>query len=73
MPINQRVIILNFGGQYCQLIARRVREAGVYCEVLPHDTPVDAIRAARPIGLILSGSPASVLRPDAPYADPALL
>ncbi|MDR1262376.1 MAG: glutamine-hydrolyzing GMP synthase [Oscillospiraceae bacterium] len=73
MPHNQRIIILNFGGQYCQLIARRVREAGVYCEVLPHDTPIETIRAAKPLGLILSGSPASVRRPDAPYADPALL
>ncbi|MDR1599893.1 MAG: glutamine-hydrolyzing GMP synthase [Oscillospiraceae bacterium] len=73
MPDNQRVVILNFGGQYCQLIARRVREAGVYCEALPHDTPIEKIRAANPIGLILSGSPASTLGPDAPYADPALL
>ncbi|GHU69348.1 GMP synthase [glutamine-hydrolyzing] [Clostridia bacterium] len=73
MPNNQRLIILNFGGQYCQLIARRVREAGVYCEVLPHNTTIETLRAAEPIGLILSGSPASVRRPDAPYADPALL
>ncbi|GHU70244.1 GMP synthase [glutamine-hydrolyzing] [Clostridia bacterium] len=73
MPNNQRVIILNFGGQYCQLIARRVREARVFCEVLPHDAPLSSIREHNPIGVILSGSPASVRREDAPYADPALL
>ncbi|HML46771.1 MAG TPA: glutamine-hydrolyzing GMP synthase [Clostridia bacterium] len=70
---SQCLVILNFGGQYCQLIARRAREAQVYCEVLPHHAPLEAIRALDPIGIILSGSPASVLDANAPQADPALL
>ena len=63
---HQTVIILDFGSQYTQLIARRVREAGVYCEILPFNTPVEKIAAHRPRGLILSGSPASVYQKGAP-------
>ncbi|MDR1569171.1 MAG: glutamine-hydrolyzing GMP synthase [Oscillospiraceae bacterium] len=73
MSESQRVLVLNFGGQYCQLIARRVREANVFCEVLPHNASMDAIRKLNPAGIILSGSPASVLGADAPKADPAIL
>jgi GMP synthase (glutamine-hydrolysing) len=60
------VIILDFGSQYTQLIARRVRESNVYCEILPYSTPLDAILAHRPKGIILSGGPASVYDEDAP-------
>jgi len=63
---HEAIIILDFGGQYTQLIARRVREAGVYCEILPCPTPLAEIRARQPKGLILSGSPASVYQSDAP-------
>ena len=65
----QTLIILDFGGQYTQLIARRVRECRVYCEVLPWNTPADAIRARGPAGVILSGGPSSVNDPDAPRCD----
>jgi len=63
---HETIIILDFGSQYTQLIARRVREAGVYCEILPFDTSVDKIVGQRPKGVILSGGPASVYQPDAP-------
>ncbi len=70
---HETVIILDFGSQYTQLIARRVREAGVYCEILPFNTPIDKILAREPQGLILSGSPSSVYQEGAPRPDPALL
>ena len=70
--MNQTVVVLDFGGQYSQLIARRIREAKVYCEVLPWKTPLDAIREKQPIGIVLSGGPASVYAEGAPTADPAL-
>ncbi len=57
---HETVIILDFGSQYTQLIARRVREAGVYCEILPFNTPIEKVSVRRPKGLILSGSPSSV-------------
>jgi len=60
------VAILDFGSQYSQLIARRVREAHVYCELLPHDVSSDRIAALNPRGFILSGGPASVYEPGAP-------
>jgi GMP synthase (glutamine-hydrolysing) len=65
--------VLDFGSQYSQLIARRVREAGVYCELIPGTTPWDAIRDRRPAALILSGGPASVYEEGAPRCDPAAL
>ena len=65
----QRVLILDFGGQYDQLIARRVRECGVYCEVWPHTASLDAIRAFGPVSLIFTGGPGSVYAPDAPDVD----
>ena len=67
------VIILDFGSQYTQLIARRVREAGVYCEILPFNTPVEKILARKPKGLILSGGPSSVYQEGAPRPDAKLL
>ena len=63
---HETIIILDFGSQYTQLIARRVREAGVYCEILPFDTPTAKIVARHPKGLILSGSPSSVYQDQAP-------
>ena len=66
------IVILDFGGQYTQLIARRVRECGVYSCVLPYTAALDAIRAEQPQGIILSGGPASVLDADAPRIDPAV-
>src|SRR4051794_32419092 len=60
------VLVLDFGGQYSQLIARRVRECGVFSELLPHTVPVEEIRRREPRGLILSGGPASVYADGAP-------
>jgi GMP synthase (glutamine-hydrolysing) len=71
--IHENVIILDFGGQYTQLIARRVREAGVYCEILPYSVAIEEIQARQPRGLILSGGPASVCDADAPRPLPGLL
>ena len=70
MSEHQRIVILDFGGQYTQLIARRVRENHVYSEVMPWNTPVREIAARQPVGIILSGGPASVCDPDAPHCDP---
>ncbi|HET6893010.1 MAG TPA: glutamine-hydrolyzing GMP synthase [Pyrinomonadaceae bacterium] len=70
---HETIIILDFGSQYTQLIARRVREAGVYCEILPFSTPAEKIAARRPRGIILSGSPASVYQEGAPRPDPNLV
>ncbi|MDR5682960.1 MAG: glutamine-hydrolyzing GMP synthase [Armatimonadota bacterium] len=67
------VVVLDFGAQYAQLIARRVRELRVYSVILPFDAPVERIRALGPKGIILSGGPASVYEEGAPQADPALL
>ena len=63
-----RILILDFGSQYTQLIARRVREAGVYCEIWPYDNCADAIREQSPSGIILSGGPESVTAEDTPRA-----
>jgi len=67
-----RILILDFGSQYTQLIARRVREAGVYCELHPWDLEPEAIRAYAPKGIIFSGGPESVHESETPRADPAV-
>ncbi len=66
------VLVLDFGAQYAQLIARRIREAHVYSEIVPFDATVEDLRARRPAGLVLSGGPASVYEPGAPSIDPAV-
>jgi len=71
-PIWERVVILDFGSQYVQLIARRVREQQVYSQIFRYDTPAAEIAALAPKGIILSGGPASVYEPNAPRCDPAL-
>jgi GMP synthase (glutamine-hydrolysing) len=63
------VLVLDFGGQYNQLIARRVREADVYCEILPYNTSIERIKALNPKGIIFTGGPASVTDPGAPLCD----
>lgn len=68
----ETVIVLDFGGQYNQLIARRVREAHVYCELIPCQTPLEDIQKKNPMGIILTGGPASVNVPDAPACDPGI-
>ncbi len=73
LGVRDLVLIVDFGGQYTQLIARRVREAKVYCEIIPYATPLSEIKDRNPKGLILSGGPASVYLPDAPRCDPGLL
>src|SRR6187401_92296 len=71
-PHAHRILILDFGSQYTQLIARRVRELGVYCEVVPYHASLEAIRARRPKAIILSGGPDSVYDEKAPHVDEAL-
>ena len=68
----QRVLVLDFGSQFAQLIARRVRENSVYCEIVRHDLSADQIRRHQPRGLILSGGPSSVYETGAPKCDPAI-
>ena len=70
---NQKVLILDFGGQYNQLIARRVRENNVYCEVHPYDMSLDAIRAYDPIGIIFTGGPQSVYAEGSPMPTSACI
>jgi GMP synthase (glutamine-hydrolysing) len=70
---SEEVVVLDYGGQYSQLIARRVRDCGVFSELLPHDTPVADLARRRPRGIILSGGPASVYAEGAPRLDHGLL
>ncbi len=72
MGSKQCVIVLDFGGQYNQLIARRVRECNVYCEVKPYTTPLSELKKMNPIGFIFTGGPSSVYLPDSPQADPGI-
>ncbi|MEN8140346.1 MAG: glutamine-hydrolyzing GMP synthase [Thermodesulfobacteriota bacterium] len=69
---SEKIIIVDFGSQTTQLIARRIREQKVYCEIHPYTTDLEVIRAAKPSGLILSGGPCSVYDADAPKCDPAI-
>src|SRR5438067_468249 len=72
-PVQEEVVVLDFGGQYSQLIARRVRECGVFSELLPHHVGAEEVARRRPRGVILSGGPASVYEPGAPGLDRELL
>ena len=69
---HQTILVLDFGSQYTQLIARRLRELSVYSEILPFNTPFETVRGKRPVGVILSGGPSSVSDPDAPRCDPGI-
>jgi GMP synthase (glutamine-hydrolysing) len=69
----ETIIILDFGSQYTQLIARRIREIGVYCEIHPYSLAPEALRAAAPRGIILSGGPSSVYEEGAPHCSPEIL
>jgi GMP synthase (glutamine-hydrolysing) len=69
---DQKVLVLDFGSQYAQLIARRVRQQQVYCEIVRHDLSAERIRELRPMGIILSGGPASVYEAGAPKCDPEI-
>src|SRR5688500_1940180 len=68
----ETILVLDFGSQYTQLIARRIREANVYSEVVPFNTSVAVVREHEPQGLILSGGPDSVYAPGAPACDPKI-
>ena len=69
----QPVLVVDFGAQYAQLIARRVREAGVYSEIVPHSISAAEVSAKNPVGIVLSGGPSSVYEPGSPALDPAIL
>ncbi len=66
------IVVIDFGSQFNQLIARRVREHNVYCQVEPADIPIDRIKALNPRGIILSGGPSSIYEKDSPAIDKAL-
>lgn len=66
------VFVVDYGAQYAQLIARRVRECKVYSEIVPHDIPLEELKARKPSGLILSGGPSSIYEDRAPRGDPAI-
>lgn len=70
---NRPVLVVDFGAQYAQLIARRVREAGVYSEIVHHDVTADQVKAKDPLAIILSGGPSSVYEPGSPQLDRAIL
>ncbi len=72
LATEQLVLVLDFGAQYTQLIARRIRECKVYCEIVPYDTPVSTILERRPVGLVFSGGPSSVYEEGAPRIDPGI-
>src|SRR4051794_29769562 len=71
-PESERVLIFDFGSQYGQLIARRVREQNVFGQVVRHNLSADRVAALKPKGLILSGGPSSVYAPGAPHCDPKI-
>ncbi len=67
------ILVLDFGGQYTQLIARRIREQQVFSAILPYNSPIEKIRQYQPVGIVLSGGPSSVYDTAAPHCDPAVL
>ncbi|MNH89821.1 GMP synthase [glutamine-hydrolyzing] [compost metagenome] len=69
---NEMIVVLDFGGQYNQLIARRIRDLGVYSELLPYNTPVERLREISPKGIVFSGGPTSVYAENAPHVDPEI-
>jgi len=69
---NEIIVVLDFGGQYNQLIARRIRDLGVYSELLPYNTPAEKLKQLQPKGIVFSGGPSSVYGEDAPHVDPAV-
>src|SRR6202046_3643415 len=69
----EEVVVLDYGGQYSQLIARRIRDCGVFSELLPHHVPLEEVKKRKPRGIILSGGPASVYAPGAPSLERGLL
>ena len=72
MKQNEMVLVMDFGGQYSQLIARRIRECGVYCEIHPYRISVERIREMKPQAIVFSGGPSSVYGEKAPHCDPAV-
>src|SRR3954467_8972400 len=71
-PESERILILDFGSQYGQLIARRVREQNVFCQIVRNSLSADRVRELKPRGIILSGGPASVYGQGAPTCDPKI-
>ena len=71
--MRELVAVLDFGSQYAQLIARRIRECGVYCEILPHEISLSDLRKLNPKAVVLSGGPSSVMDANHPGMDAALL
>src|SRR5438067_12985322 len=71
-PESERILIFDFGAQYGQLIARRVREQNVFCQLVRHNLSAERVADLKPQGIILSGGPASVYAPGAPHCDPAI-
>mgnify|MGYP000984002927 FL=1 len=69
----EKILVLDFGGQYNQLIARRVRDHHIYAEILPYTTPLETIRAGQYKGIIFTGGPNSVYDEKSPHYDPAIL
>ena len=68
----EKILILDFGSQYTQLIARRIRESRVYSQIVSHDISADEIKRENPKGLVLSGGPASVYAENSPICDPGI-
>ena len=72
LPEQELIIVLDFGGQNSHLIARRIRELKVFCEILPFSTSIEKIREKKPQGLVFSGGPSSIYQDQAPECDPAI-